>query len=118
MKAKFIGDPREPGEANNPPETMEAFGVTFPRGKFVEVPRDVEHKFEGNSHFETQEGRASSASRSSLAADDDDGKETVAELAERIAGVDDVAALKAELKDETRVTARSALEHRIDELEA
>lgn len=54
MKAKFIGDPRNAGEANNLPEEMEAYGVVFPRGKFVEVPDHLSKKFEGNTHFEVQ----------------------------------------------------------------
>lgn len=54
MKAKFIGDPRNPGEANSLPEETTAFGVAFPRGKFVDVPDEVAAKFVGNTHFETR----------------------------------------------------------------
>jgi hypothetical protein len=54
MKAKYIGDPRNPGEAQNLPEETTAFGVVFPRGKFVDVPDDVAGKFVGNTHFETR----------------------------------------------------------------
>jgi len=54
MKAKYIGDPRNPGEANNLPDETTAFGVVFPKGKFVDVPDEVAHKFAGNSHFETR----------------------------------------------------------------
>lgn len=54
MKAKYIGDPRNPGEAKNVPEEFTAFGVTFPKGKFVDVPDNLAAKFEGNSHFETR----------------------------------------------------------------
>lgn len=67
MKAKFIGDPREPGEANNLPEETTAFGITFPRGKFVEVPAELEAKFIGNTHYKT-----------SGAAESDEGKEAAA----------------------------------------
>jgi hypothetical protein len=54
MKAKFIGDPRTPGEANNLPESTTAFGIEFPRGKFVDVPAELETKFIGNTHFDTR----------------------------------------------------------------
>lgn len=67
MKAKFIGDPRNPGEANNLPEETTAFGITFPRGKFVDIPADQEAKFIGNTHFETRG-----------AAESDEGKEAAA----------------------------------------
>jgi hypothetical protein len=54
MKAKFIGDPRNPGEARNLPDETVAFGLTFERGKFTEIPPELEAKFEGNTHFVTQ----------------------------------------------------------------
>lgn len=54
MKAKYIGDPRNPGEASNLPESTEAFGIVFERGKWVEVPENLAPKFEGNTHFETR----------------------------------------------------------------
>lgn len=54
MKAKFIGEPGT-NEAKNLPEEFTAFGVTFERGKFVEVPDDVAGKIAGNSHFEVEE---------------------------------------------------------------
>lgn len=53
MKAKYIGDPRNPGEAKQLPDEYEMYGVVFPRGKAVDVPAHLEAKFEGNSHFET-----------------------------------------------------------------
>lgn len=54
MKAKFIGDPRIPGEDKNLPEVTEAYGLVFPRGKWVEVPDNLAAKFEGNTHYETR----------------------------------------------------------------
>ena len=54
MKAKFVGDENNPGEAKSLPETFTAFGIEFEKGKFVEIPADLEAKFEDNSHFETQ----------------------------------------------------------------
>lgn len=59
MKAKYIGDPRNPGEAKNLPEETTAFGLVFERGKWVDVPDHLEAKFVGNSHFETK-GKADS----------------------------------------------------------
>lgn len=50
MKAKFIGDATD----ESVPETFTAFGVEFPKGKFVDVPADKEVKFAGNSHFEVR----------------------------------------------------------------
>jgi hypothetical protein len=112
MKAKFIGDPRTPGEANNLPESTSAFGIDFPRGKFVDVPAELEAKFEGNTHFETKAGAASKTAEPEPAA-----SETIPDLEARIASVDDADALRAELEGETRKGAVAALEARIAELE-
>lgn len=54
MKAKYIGDANNPGEQKQLPDEFEAYGLTFERGKFTEVPEHLASKFEGNSHFETQ----------------------------------------------------------------
>lgn len=54
MKAKYIGDANHPGEQKQLPDEFEAFGLTFERSKFTEVPAHLAGKFEGNSHFETQ----------------------------------------------------------------
>lgn len=54
MKAKYIGDPRNPGEQKQLPDEFVAFGLTFERGKFTEVPKNLEAKFEGNDHFQVQ----------------------------------------------------------------
>lgn len=51
MKAKFIGDKNNPNEVV--PDEFEAFGIVFPKGKFVAVPEELEAKFAGNSHYET-----------------------------------------------------------------
>lgn len=56
MDAKFVGDPRNPGEEKNLPEVTEAHGLVFERGKWVKVPEHLEAKFEGNSHFDTRGG--------------------------------------------------------------
>lgn len=54
MKARYIGDPNQPTEAKNLPETFTAFGVTFDRGKYAEVPDEVAAKVASNPHFETK----------------------------------------------------------------
>ena len=54
MKAKFIGQPGT-NEAKNLPEEFTAYGVTFERGKFSEVPDEFAGKFEGNPHFEVED---------------------------------------------------------------
>lgn len=51
MKAKFIGDQANPKEVI--PDEFEAYGLTFEKGKFTEVPAELADKFVGNSHFET-----------------------------------------------------------------
>lgn len=50
MEAKFIGDPAENGA--RVPETFEAHGVTFERDHYSDIPKALEGKFSGNSHFE------------------------------------------------------------------
>lgn len=59
MKAKFLGDPRE-GPKPYVPDEFTAYGVTFARGKFADVPDHLASKFENNSHYETQ-GKAGKA---------------------------------------------------------
>ena len=54
MKAKFIGDPSQPKGAETVPDEFTAYGVTFERGKFVDVPDEHAAKIAGNNHFETQ----------------------------------------------------------------
>ncbi len=54
MKAKYIGDPREPGGQKNLPDETSMFDLTFPRDKWVDVPEHLEAKFIGNSHFDTR----------------------------------------------------------------
>jgi hypothetical protein len=54
MKAKYIGDPRNPAEQKQLPDEFEAFGLVFERGKYTEVPDSLAAKFEGNSHYVTQ----------------------------------------------------------------
>lgn len=57
MKAKFIGDPSQPKGSETVPDEFEAFGITFERGKFSDVPDNLAAKFVGNSHFETTEAK-------------------------------------------------------------
>lgn len=54
MLAKYTGDPMQPTEAKNLPETFTAFGVIFERGKYAEVPDDVALKIQSNPHFATK----------------------------------------------------------------
>jgi hypothetical protein len=53
MKATFIGDPNAPKGSETIPDTMEAHGLTFEKGKATDIPAELEAKFVGNSHFET-----------------------------------------------------------------
>jgi hypothetical protein len=52
MKARFIGDQSEAIDPEDLPKTFTAFGVVFPRGKFVDIPDAARVKIAGNSHFE------------------------------------------------------------------
>lgn len=54
MKFRYLGDPNQPSESKNLPEEFNAFGVTFTRNKFVEVPDDVVPKLVSNGHFKAQ----------------------------------------------------------------
>jgi hypothetical protein len=54
MKAKFVGDASNPGEQKQLPDEFEAFGLMFERGKFTDIPKHLEDKVAGNSHFEVQ----------------------------------------------------------------
>lgn len=49
MKAQFKGDPANPGE--QVPEVFTAYGLTFEKGKFTEIPEELEGKFAGNPHY-------------------------------------------------------------------
>lgn len=56
MKAKFVGDPAAANEVV--PDTHEAYGLTFEKGKFTEIPAELESKFAGNNHFVTSGAEA------------------------------------------------------------
>lgn len=96
MKAKYIGTPGENGE-------FSAYGVEFEPGKFVDVPDKYALKFANNPYFETRGEEPDEPERS----------ESVAALIDRIAAIEDLNALQAELDTETRVTGKTALEARI-----
>jgi len=49
MKAKYEGDPANPGE--QVPDEFTAYGLTFEKGKYTEIPAHLEGKFVGNTHF-------------------------------------------------------------------
>lgn len=53
MKAKYVGNTDLPADERGVPETFEMMGVTFEKGKFSEIPAELEAKIAGNSHFET-----------------------------------------------------------------
>lgn len=52
MKAKYVGDTNNPDE--KVPDEFEAFGLKFSKGKYTDIPPEMESKFIGNSHFEEQ----------------------------------------------------------------
>lgn len=51
MRAKFIGDPCFQRQGDGP-DTIEAFGVTWDKGKARDVPKGMEDAVRQNSHFE------------------------------------------------------------------
>lgn len=51
MKATFTGDPSQPKGSEAIPDAVTHLGLTFEKGKATEVPKNLEAKFEGNSHF-------------------------------------------------------------------
>lgn len=61
MKAKFIGDPRDPNRVI--PEVFPHAGISFQRGRFVDVPDALGKKLEGNSHFEVQSAKGDQNTR-------------------------------------------------------
>ena len=52
MKATYIGDVSLPARERDVPDTMEAFGLTFDKGKATDIPASLEQKLAGNPHFE------------------------------------------------------------------
>lgn len=105
MKAKFIGDPSNPGETV--PDLHDHLGTTFPRDKFVDVPKELEEKIAGNSHFQVQGARS--------AAPEETGESTQA-FAARVGEITDREGLEAMLEAEKRPAAKAVLERRIAEL--
>lgn len=107
MRAKFIGDPTNPSE--QVPDLHDAFGLTFPRNKFVEVPKRLEEKVAGNSHFQVEGAKAEKPEETA---------ESTAEFTARVGAISDREGLEAMLKDEKRPAAKAVLERRIAELPA
>lgn len=105
MKAKYVGDPRNPGEAV--PEVMDYLGTTFAKDKFTDVPKELEDKVAGNDHFEVQGAKK--------AAPDETG-ESSAEFTARVSQITDREGLEAMLAAEKRPAAKAALEARLDAL--
>ena len=52
MKATYVGNTDLPAKDRDIPETLEAFGLSFEKGKAVEIPAELETKLAGNPHFE------------------------------------------------------------------
>ena len=106
MKAKFVGDPSTPGEVV--PEVMDHLGVTFTKGKYSDIPKELEEKFAGNNHFEVQGAKKSDPEAET--------GESTRELAARVNEITDREGLEAMLKDEKRPAAKSVLQARLDAL--
>jgi hypothetical protein len=106
MKAKYVGDPSNPGEAV--PDLYDAFGVTFARDKFTEVPKELEEKIAGNNHFEVQGAKKTDPEAET--------GESTAAYASRIGQITDREGLEDMLKSEKRPAAKAALERRLAEL--
>ncbi len=69
----YIGDPLHPG---TDPETVTAFGHTFPRGAWVEIDSyrypEAARKLENNGHFAVLEGSGPYETLEPLNGPDDD----------------------------------------------
>lgn len=107
MKAKFIGDPSNPNE--QVPDLHDAYGLTFARDKYTDIPEHLEAKVAGNSHFHVQGARNDKPEETA---------ESTTEFASRVGAITDRDGLEAMLKDEKRPAARAVLERRIAELPA
>ena len=114
MKATFIGDPRNPGE--QVPNTHEAYGITFERGLATDIPKELEAKFAGNSHYEVS--GAASTDASELGPLD----QSVVKLKGHLEGMDDATELQKlrdqEVAGKSRQSALDAIDDRLKALEA
>ncbi len=90
MKAKYVGDTGLPEDDRGVPDSMQAFGLTFEKGKLVDIPPELEAKIAGNRHFEvsgtpeTDEGKraASESKRATVPSSDGSVTDDVARAAE------------------------------------
>jgi hypothetical protein len=103
MKAKFIGDPRNPGEVV--PDVIDHLGVTFTRDKFSDIPKELEDKFAGNSHFEVQGVKKPAAPEKT--------GQSTAEFTTMVSDITDREGLEAMLAAEKRPAAKSIIERRL-----
>lgn len=103
MKAKFVGDPRNPSETV--PDLHDAYGLTFERDKYTEVPKELEEKIAGNDHFQVQGAKKPDPDRETA--------ESTAEFSARVNAISDREGLEAMLEAEKRPAARNVLEQRL-----
>lgn len=108
IKAKFIGDPSNPGEVV--PDLYDAFGTTFERDKFAEVSAENADKVRGNPHFEVQGEKKKAAPEETA--------ESTAEFTARVEAITDREGLEQMLESEKRPAAKAVLERRIASLQA
>ncbi len=106
IKARFVGDPREADP--QVPDLMDAYGTTFERGKFADVPAEHADKVMGNDHFEVQGAKKADPLAETA--------ESTAEFAARVNAITDRDGLDAMLKDEKRPAAKAVLERRLEAL--
>ncbi len=108
IKARYVGDPRNPGEAV--PDLMDAYGTTFEAGKFADVDAAHADKVAGNDHFEVQGAKKADPNAETA--------ESTAEFAARVNAISDRDGIEAMLKDEKRPAAKAVLERRLEALPA
>lgn len=108
FKAKYIGDPRNPGEPL--PDVLDAYETTFENGKFAEVDGKFAEKVAGNDHFEVQGAKKADPDKETA--------ESTAEFSARVASISDRDGLEEMLKAEKRPMAKAVLERRIETLPA
>ena len=108
IKARYVGDPRNPGEAV--PDLVDAYGTTFEAGKYAEVSAENADKVAGNDHFEVQGAKKVDPEAETA--------ESTAEFAARVNEISDRDGLDEMLKAEKRPAAKAVIERRIAALPA
>jgi hypothetical protein len=113
MKATFVGDPSQPEGTEAVPETFEAYGLKFEKGKPTEIPKELEGKFAGNNHFQVEGAKKPEPEAEKPEAETAAGTSVFSSDVEKITDREEIENM---LKTEKRPMARGVLERRLDAL--